>query len=257
MESELEKLQLEITGALYTLTVEQLIKVCNELEISGPDNEHLTGKSRSQLISYVTKHNEREEMADLEDEGMSELLNVQDIIDKAHIATNVHDSEILNQSVKRENLQKEVEALRLSIQEKENAMHDLMNTSMNHPAGFSTPAQNLAQALPSSSMWRKDLKIAGQIGEPGQKDRLTFSSLTRQIENGFSKGYQESEIIDAVIRAITPGLQLRSYLEGKEKLRCLPFAEFSGLITRRKVPQSYTNNSPLRFRVVKKHLKTS
>ena len=52
----------------------------------------------------------------------------------------------------------------------------------------------------------------------GQKDRLTFSSLARQIENGLSKGYPDSEITDAVIRAITPGLQLRSYLEGKENL---------------------------------------
>ncbi len=61
-------------------------------------------------------------------------------------------------------------------------------------------------------------KIAGQIGEPGQKDKLTFSSLARQIESGLSRGYPEHDIIDAVIRAITPGLQLRSYLEGKENL---------------------------------------
>lgn len=67
-------------------------------------------------------------------------------------------------------------------------------------------------------MWRKDFKISGQIGEPGQKDKLTFSSLAKQIESGLNKGYPESEIIDAVIRAITPGLQLRSYLEGKDKL---------------------------------------
>jgi hypothetical protein len=67
-------------------------------------------------------------------------------------------------------------------------------------------------------MWRKDFKISGQIGEPGQKDRLTFSSLARQIESGLSRDYPELEITDAVIHAITPGLQLRSYLEGKDKL---------------------------------------
>lgn len=64
-------------------------------------------------------------------------------------------------------------------------------------------------------MWHKDFKILGQIGEPGQKDRLTFSSLARQTESGLTKGYSETDIIDAVIRAITPGLQLRSYLEEK------------------------------------------
>ncbi len=67
-------------------------------------------------------------------------------------------------------------------------------------------------------MWHKDLNISGLIGEPGQKDRLSFSSLARQIESGLNKGYLEQDIIDSVIRAITPRLQLRSYLEGKADL---------------------------------------
>ncbi len=78
--------------------------------------------------------------------------------------------------------------------------------------------RNLPTNQVNSFTWRKDYKISGQIGEPGQKDRLTFSSLARQIENGFSRGYSETEIVDAVIRAIVPGLQLRSYLEGKSNL---------------------------------------
>lgn len=218
MESEFEKLELEIKGALYKLTVEQLIKVCNGLQISGPGKEHVTGKTRSQLISHVMRYLERVQLDDREDEGLSELLNIQDIIDKIQMATNLTESEILQQTDRQENLQKEVEELRLSLQEKENEMHDLMNISMNPPASSSTPAKNMVLASPNSSMWRKDFKMAGQIGEPGQKDKLTFSSLARQIENGLNKGYPESEIIDAVIRAITPDLQLRSYLEGKEKL---------------------------------------
>ncbi len=67
-------------------------------------------------------------------------------------------------------------------------------------------------------MWHKDLNISGLIGEPGQKDRLSFSSLARQIESGLNKGYLEQDIIDSVIRAITPRLQLSSYLEGKADL---------------------------------------
>jgi len=218
MESELEKLQLEIKGALYKLTVEQLIKVCNALLISGPEKEYVTGKTRSQVISHVIKYLEREELADLEDEGMSDLLSVHDIIDKIVTATNVSENEISSQTELQENLQKEVEALRLSLKEKENAMYDLMKTSMYPTASSSKPEKNMATAPPNGSMWRKDFKISGQIGEPGQKDKLTFSSLAKQIESGLSKGYPESEIIDAVIRAITPGLQLRSYLEGKDNL---------------------------------------
>ncbi len=67
-------------------------------------------------------------------------------------------------------------------------------------------------------MWHKDLNISGLIGEPGQKDRLSLSSLARQIESGLNKGYLEQDIIDSVIWAITPRLQLRSYLEGKADL---------------------------------------
>ncbi|XP_044227629.1 uncharacterized protein LOC122996129 [Thunnus albacares] len=218
MESELEKLQLEIKGALYKLTVEQLIKVCDALQISGPGKEHVTGKTRSQLVSHVIRYLEQEELANLEDEGMSELLNAQDIIDKIKMDKEHSASELLNQTEEQESLQKEVEVLRLSLREKESAMHDLMKNSMNLPLSSSIPVKNMASALPNGSMWHKEFKISGQIGEPGQKDRLTFSSLARQIENGLSKGYPDSEITDAVIRAITPGLQLRSYLEGKENL---------------------------------------
>ena len=60
---------------------------------------------------------------------------------------------------------------------------------------------------------RRDFKIMGVIGGEEQKDRLSFVSLIRQIDAGREKGYKEREIIDVVIRAISPSLKLRSYLE--------------------------------------------
>ncbi|KAI2646088.1 Flavin-dependent thymidylate synthase [Labeo rohita] len=71
------------------------------------------------------------------------------------------------------------------------------------------------------SPWNREFKISGQIGEPGQKDKLTFSSLAHQIEHGLSREVSELKIVDAVIRAIAPGMQLRSYLEGKPNLSSL------------------------------------
>ena len=56
------------------------------------------------------------------------------------------------------------------------------------------------------------------VGPESQKDRLSFVSLTRQVESGKSKGYTESEVIEAVIRAICPTLKLRSYVETMEGL---------------------------------------
>ena len=64
------------------------------------------------------------------------------------------------------------------------------------------------------SLLRREYKLSGQIGEPGQAEKLTFVSLMHQIDSGLKRGYKESEIImDAVIRAISPHSSLRSYVE--------------------------------------------
>ena len=61
--------------------------------------------------------------------------------------------------------------------------------------------------------WRREFRIAGSIGGDTQKERISLVSLTRQIETGLQKGHKETEISEAVIRAINPSLKLRSYLE--------------------------------------------
>ncbi len=78
--------------------------------------------------------------------------------------------------------------------------------------------QHSENAQHSSPPWRKDFNISGRIGDLNQREKLSFSSLAHQIENGLSRGYPECEIVDAVIRAISPGLQLQSYLEGKPNI---------------------------------------
>ena len=39
------------------------------------------------------------------------------------------------------------------------------------------------------SDFKRELKIIGQIGEPAQKDKLSFVKLARQIESALQKGY--------------------------------------------------------------------
>ena len=62
----------------------------------------------------------------------------------------------------------------------------------------------------SASVFRKDFRIIGQVGD--QKDKLTFVSLMRQVEEGRKKGYPESEVVAGVLKAIG-SRDLRSYLE--------------------------------------------
>ena len=65
------------------------------------------------------------------------------------------------------------------------------------------------------NLLRREFKFAGQIGESGQKERLTLFSLANQIEMELEKGYPERHIVQGLIQAITPGLPLGSYLEGR------------------------------------------
>lgn len=70
----------------------------------------------------------------------------------------------------------------------------------------------------SSSMFYREFKIQGVIGKPGQKDKLTYQSLISQIETGLRRNYSDKEVVLAVIRAVQPGLQLRSYLESVSEI---------------------------------------
>ena len=67
-------------------------------------------------------------------------------------------------------------------------------------------------STPTHSL-KKDLKISEQIGDP--KMQLSFVSLVRQIETAVIKKYTETENIEAVLKAIQPGSNLRSYLESR------------------------------------------
>ncbi|CAB4028215.1 Hypothetical predicted protein [Paramuricea clavata] len=74
--------------------------------------------------------------------------------------------------------------------------------------------QNTLQGmLESTSVFRRQFKIMGQIGQPNENDKLSFTSLTRQIDTGVKQRYTEQEIVDGVIRAINGGMVLRSYVE--------------------------------------------
>ena len=62
---------------------------------------------------------------------------------------------------------------------------------------------------------RRDFKINGSIGTPGQKDKPSYMSLSYQIQKGKKDGRSGEEIGSAVIKAITPGSSLRNYLESR------------------------------------------
>lgn len=80
MNSEIENLQFEIKGALFQFNKEQLMQISDFLDISGIDRDEVTGKTCNALVSYIIRHVERKELSELEDDGMSELLSLRDMI---------------------------------------------------------------------------------------------------------------------------------------------------------------------------------
>ena len=66
--------------------------------------------------------------------------------------------------------------------------------------------------IQQASFFHRDFKIVGQVGEPGQQDKLSYVSLIHQIDAGLKRGFDENEIVEAVIKAISPNSSLRSYI---------------------------------------------
>ena len=86
--------------------------------------------------------------------------------------------------------------------------------------------------------FKRDFKIFGTISGESHKDGLSFVSLVRQIDAGIKSGYKETEIIEAVIRAVSPSLKLRSYLEMMSELSLSRLKQFQGKVCNRNLPET-------------------
>ena len=93
------------------------------------------------------------------------------------------------------------------------------NNNMNTNVSSNIEQQNQSSNVPIRPFYNlqrlKDLKINGSIGGSGERDKLSYTSLACQIQNGRTATFSEAEICAGVIKAIAPGNFLRSYLESK------------------------------------------
>ena len=229
--SVIEDLKLEVIGTLYTLTREALLEICSGLDIKELRQLDVSKQTRSFFIAHIGQYLNRDEVHEWEDEGMTELLMLKDKISElqesaqANIPNQTGSGEAqteiqeqASQVSEEQRLKRELEAVTLALK------LSLQKDGSQEPerAGGASASQDQVftpQRMPQGrfpSQWFREFKIC--CWEPGQKDKLSFSSLAHQIEQGINKGYTEVEIVDSVVRAIAPGLQLRSYLEGKADL---------------------------------------
>ena len=215
--AELETLHLELESLLYAKNEEELKQFAALFEI----DKDISTKSKFFILKTIQKS--LDERVNVEGEEIQKVTWFKERIAKIKSSAGNQDS----QPSELDALKKEIEAL----QEKQQTE---MNTLLSKLADVSTSTETTTptheindltetptkpkecmktEDLSNSAFLRREFKISGQIGEPGQADKLTFVSLTHQIDSGIKRGYKETEIVDAVIRAISLHSSLRSYVE--------------------------------------------
>ena len=221
-ESELEELQLQVEGGICKLPISELEQFAEHV---GLESKEYKGKSKL-AMSKVVRAKVEGELGKAENK-VEYLTELQNFIAETPPPLEEIDP---NKEAKQESVEMklEYEALCKQFQEMmesykkkmEQASVKLEDTKPSTPATTASKPKegNVVSLVDVKTALRRDFKIIGVIGGEEQKDRLSFVSLIRQIDAGMDKGYKEREIIDAVIRAISPSLKLRSYLETMKEL---------------------------------------
>lgn len=70
----------------------------------------------------------------------------------------------------------------------------------------------------------KEFKISGTIAGKGD-NKISYTSLSYQIEEGKRQGFSEQQICGAIVKAIAPGNHLRTYLESRKFKSLQPVIE--------------------------------
>ena len=170
----------EVFARIGELDLEQLMTVHGELKLP---NIEKGKKVKSYVMKVILKYLSIDTLEQTEDGGQSTFLWIMTLFD--------------GEDVKTEDTTRKGDEIVAKIERRLSPTSDILS---------------LKKVL------KNDFKIRGTIGLPGQKDKLTFSSLAYQMNNGEKKMYTDVEICEEVIRAISPDLTLGYFLEGKNDL---------------------------------------
>ena len=194
----MEQLQLQVEARLFDQDAASLTGM---IEILGIEDD-VTGKTKMQKIKIIRK--EIDSKMESDEKAASTCL--EQLL--AYLKGTVPPLEQLNEST--EEADQKVAAT--GVKSEKNGTEEKPKKEQVEP-GVEEILLHLAKAKATPSLLRREYKLSGQIGKPGQTEKLTFVSLMHQIDSGLKRGYKESEIVDAVIRAISPHSSVRSYVE--------------------------------------------
>lgn len=217
---DLEELAETVSQRLWLLQLNQLKAVCDGAKIT-----YGNASTRRTLIRLITDsvdnviNKEEDEVAKCYVGTM--LKTVEQTRENAGIITSEEGSGNTTQSSTEMSLTEKYSQLQLNNQ----ALHDevqrlsekVNGTSSKQAVSPDSMLPTTVNKLPEVTI-RREFKICGQIGERGQKDRLSYTNLMHQIDRGLSKGHSEAEVTEAVVKSICPGLSIRDMLEIKSDL---------------------------------------
>lgn len=209
-EMELERLQDRLSEILVQLRFEQLREVCSQAKISieKVTKKHTLIRTISEAVDSVIEI----EDGDVAHEFLVRLITYAEEIKGRSDQVQGEGEQASQDAAALASLQQRYAALQLSFQTLTKRLEEEMvrltnRTTTQVPNPLTTPSA-LSAIQPPEVTIRREFKINGQIGERGQKDKLSYTNLIHQIEMGLKRNHSEAEIIEAVVRAISPGLNL-------------------------------------------------
>lgn len=225
---ELEKLQDRVSESLIHLQFNQLKDVCIKGKIAA-ENDIMNGNNRRALMRIINTALDdtvEQEEQDCAQQYLLDLLafiseiKQQDGSCQGNTGDNTETEIAQLKELKRQysEMQKSFQASTQAMEDEIKYLSEKLKINEQSTAeSLSRLTQPNKGRVPEVTI-RRDFKISGQIGERGQKDKLSYTNLMHQVDTGLQKGHTEVEIIEAVVKAISPGLNLRDMLEIKSDL---------------------------------------
>ena len=217
--SQIEDLQLELNSLLRKQSTETLVELCGYFEVK----DSVDGKGRSELVRLI-RNDVENTLATADENFDGEIFFLRDAISKIKGTTPPLERSEEEFIVQMEvlSIEKKLEELKQLQIESDNARKTLLEqlraakgkvSKTDHSDLTCKVADTTVKVVKAEpSVLVREFKISGQIGEPGQKDKLTYVSLIHQTDSGLERGYSDKDICDAVIKAISPHSSLRNYI---------------------------------------------
>ena len=199
---DIDELELEILGKLYSLQDSVLAELCTYLSITkeGKTKCKLLKEVRASIESLTNGENDKTILESLK--KIAEIVSEEDMPEiEAETLAQVELTEWIKEQ-KQQSGKVAAQHVQLSQQKQ---VREIRLTDVEYKDD-------------RSSFLLREFKISGSIGQPGETNKLNFISLVHQIEGGLAKGYSETEVCEALIRSISPGMALRSFLESTPNL---------------------------------------